>query len=320
MLDVYTLTASETEAATVAEFGACLSVHADKAFAERFEALTNNRALIQKLDNLLARDDNALIVDLIAELSAQFGPADGHMTAASIILSDKLFLEPMFDRIGPATYPVNFASAMFDLDERKNKVSGQGMLRTMGVSAQTLMMLVRGTQTGKLGIAAIRMKDIELAPTQTVSSIAEFEVDTHPRHFRKLNGNGVEKAIKEVCVTNYALALGVMRAARLAAEAHSKDHMLFGKPLGQHQATQMRLSQGVVNEELLRAIAIRQHSEFGALSNMQDAMVRKVRALIQYSITDMAHLHGAESVLGRTWIPFLDLKSLALGLIDDSIA
>lgn len=320
MLDVYTLTASETEAATVAEFGACLVAHAQKSFTERFEALIDNKPLIQKLDHLLARDDNALIVDLIAELSAQFGPADGHMTAASIILSDKLFLEPMFDKIGPATYPVNFASSEFDFDERKNKVSGHGFLRAMGVPAQTLMVLVRGVQTGKQGVAVIRMKDVGVSPTATISAVSRFEIDARPRYFRKLNENGVEKAIKEVCVTNYALALGVMRAARLAAEEHSKDHLLFGKPLGQHQATQIRLSQGVVNEELLRAIAIRQHSEFGALSDSQEAMVRKVRALIQHSITDMAHLHGAESVLGRTSIPFLDMKSMALGLIDDAIA
>lgn len=319
MLDTSSLTASEAETAAITELREWLQINANLSLDARFLALIEHRPLIAKMDRYLSRDDNALIVDLMAEFSTTMGLEDGHMMSSSILLADKLFLEPMFEKIGLATYPVNFATAILDLDEAQNRVSGRAAIHSIGRAAQTLMVLVRGAATGKMGIVALQMNDLDLNNSDSGASLIEFSVEARPRHFRKINEGGVEKATKEVCVSNFGLALGVLKAARLATEAHSKKHILFGKPLGQHQATQRRLSQGVVNEELLRCLSIRQHSEYSALRSQQPEIIRKIRGLIQETLTDMAHLHGAESVLGRTALPFLDLKLLTLGLIDDAI-
>ncbi|MDC0609228.1 hypothetical protein OAP63_00710 [Vibrio sp.] len=319
MLDYYTLTANENEIEILAELRSYLLPNMDKTLTAQFASLIDNKPLINKLDRFLARDDNAFVVDLIAELSSILGVANGHMIASSIILSDKLFLEPIFDNIRLATYPTNFANTILDLDEKHNRVTGSGTVRTIGIQAHTMLALVRGTQSGKIGVVAVPMKDIEIDLATPKAIICNFNVDAKPQYFRNLNRSGVEKAIKEVYVTNFSLALGSLREARLATESHCKNHILFGKPLLQHQSTQSRLAQGVVHEELLRAITIRQHSEFTALQKYQVVMIHKIRGIIQQSFTDMAHLHGAESVLERTSIPFMELKSTILGLIDESI-
>ena len=273
---------------------------------EAFEMVVSDTPLMQMLDRYLSRDDNALFIDVVAEFGAVRNLPAGRLISASVVLADKLFMEPMFMRLRLCAVQADFMDAPLAFDERNNIVKGRMRLRREARMADSIIASTRGTTSRVPGVTALPLQPA-VRDRLAFDSVrfATLDIENRPTSYRKLNPSAFRKAVKEVTVYDYALALGELRSALSAMITGTSRRMLFGKPFHQHQFSQDRIARAVVDIESLRLLAIRQFSEFSTLATLQPAICRTARRLAFRSMTGLSHMMGAESVVQRSDHAFL---------------